>query len=147
MEPEPLTPTGNKEIIPYNLVTQQSIPDKSIADCVEALIGAYLTSMGPLGALLFMSWLGIRVLPSSVVDREKIDRVKEAHKEVIDKSQSSPLFYMELPNSSDFVLFKSLQPPNSPLLRYNSNCESQLKTLLKVNLHICSSSLVHIFKT
>jgi len=32
------------EFIPYNLVTQQSIPDKSIADCVEALIGAYLTS-------------------------------------------------------------------------------------------------------
>ena len=25
--------------IPYNLLTQHSIPDKSIADCVEALIG------------------------------------------------------------------------------------------------------------
>ena len=25
--------------IPYNLITQHSIPDKSIADCVEALIG------------------------------------------------------------------------------------------------------------
>lgn len=37
------------EFVPYNLVTQQSIPDKSIADCVEALIGAYLTSMGPQG--------------------------------------------------------------------------------------------------
>lgn len=49
--------------IPYNLMTQHSIPDKSIADCVEALIGAYLTSCGPRGALLFMSWLGIRVLP------------------------------------------------------------------------------------
>uniref|UniRef100_T1J2F6 ribonuclease III n=1 Tax=Strigamia maritima TaxID=126957 RepID=T1J2F6_STRMM len=49
--------------IPYNLMTQHSIPDKSIADCVEALIGAYLTSCGPRGALLFMSWLGIKVLP------------------------------------------------------------------------------------
>ena len=28
--------------VPYNLLTQHSIPDKSIADCVEALIGAYL---------------------------------------------------------------------------------------------------------
>lgn len=27
--------------IPYNLITQHSIPDKSIADCVEALIGMY----------------------------------------------------------------------------------------------------------
>ena len=25
--------------VPYNLLTQHSIPDKSIADCVEALIG------------------------------------------------------------------------------------------------------------
>lgn len=50
-------------IIPYNLVTQHSIPDKSIADCVEALIGAYLIECGPRGALLFMAWLGIRVLP------------------------------------------------------------------------------------
>lgn len=50
-------------IIPYNLITQHSIPDKSIADCVEALIGAYLIECGPRGALLFMAWLGIRVLP------------------------------------------------------------------------------------
>lgn len=49
--------------IPYNLVTQHSIPDKSIADCVEALIGANLIECGPRGALLFMAWLGIRVLP------------------------------------------------------------------------------------
>lgn len=52
--------------IPYNLLTQHSIPDKSISDCVEALIGAYLTTCGPRGALLFMSWLGIKVLPSTV---------------------------------------------------------------------------------
>ena len=49
--------------VPYNLLTQHSIPDKSIADCVEALIGAYLTACGPRGALLFMCWLGLKVLP------------------------------------------------------------------------------------
>lgn len=49
--------------IPYNLVNQHSIPDKSIADCVEALIGAYLIECGPRGALLFMAWIGICVLP------------------------------------------------------------------------------------
>ncbi|KAJ8968365.1 hypothetical protein NQ317_009528 [Molorchus minor] len=52
--------------IPYNLVTQHSIPDKSIADCVEAVIGAYLIECGPRGALLFMAFLGIRVLPKLV---------------------------------------------------------------------------------
>lgn len=53
--------------IPYNLITQHSIPDKSIADCVEALIGAYLIACGPRGALLFMAFLGINVLPSREV--------------------------------------------------------------------------------
>lgn len=28
--------------VPYNLITQHSIPDKSIADCVEALIGTII---------------------------------------------------------------------------------------------------------
>lgn len=48
-------------------MTQHSIPDKSIADCVEALIGAYLVACGPRGALLFMSWLGIKVLPKEEI--------------------------------------------------------------------------------
>ncbi|XP_022241304.1 endoribonuclease Dicer-like isoform X2 [Limulus polyphemus] len=47
----------------YNLLTQESISDKSIADGVEALIGAYLLSCGPRATLLFMSWLGLWVLP------------------------------------------------------------------------------------
>lgn len=51
--------------VPYNLLTQHSIPDKSIADCVEALIGAYLVSCGPHATLLFMSWLGLDVLPQN----------------------------------------------------------------------------------
>ena len=49
--------------VPYNLLTQHSIPDKSIADCVEALIGAYLIASGPRGALSFMRWLGLDLLP------------------------------------------------------------------------------------
>ena len=48
--------------IPYNLLTQHSIPDKSIADCVEALIGAYLIACGPKGGLLLMNWFGLDLL-------------------------------------------------------------------------------------
>ena len=57
--------------IPYNLLTQHSIPDKSIADCVESLIGAYLISCGTKSALLFMKWLGLKVMP------EKIDHLNK----------------------------------------------------------------------
>lgn len=51
--------------VPYDLLQQHSIPDKSIADCVEALIGAYLTASGSRAALLFMQWLGLNVIPES----------------------------------------------------------------------------------
>lgn len=49
-------------VIPYNLLTQHSIPDKSVADAVEALIGVYLLTYGPKGALTFMKWLGLKIL-------------------------------------------------------------------------------------
>ena len=58
--------------VPYNLLTQHSIPDKSIADCVEALIGAYLISCGQKGALLLMTWLGLTVLPECKENEERI---------------------------------------------------------------------------
>lgn len=48
--------------------TKQNISDKSIADCCEALIGAYLLSSGPKGAVEFMSWLGIRIVDPMVID-------------------------------------------------------------------------------
>ncbi|XP_068738102.1 endoribonuclease Dicer-like [Montipora capricornis] len=41
----------------------QVISDKSVADSMEALIGAYLISCGYLGALRFMRFLGLKVLP------------------------------------------------------------------------------------
>ena len=61
--------------VPYNLLTQHSIPDKSIADCVEALIGAYLISCGQKGALLLMSWLGLTVLPKDESQEDQRRRI------------------------------------------------------------------------
>ncbi|CAD5218774.1 unnamed protein product [Bursaphelenchus okinawaensis] len=55
---------ATEDAIPYNPMTQQCINDKSIADAVEALIGAHLISLGPKAALLFMEWLGLKVLVS-----------------------------------------------------------------------------------
>ncbi|KAK7081970.1 Endoribonuclease Dicer, partial [Halocaridina rubra] len=89
--------------IPYNLLTQHSIPDKSIADCVEALIGAYLTTCGPRGALLFMSWLGIEVLPYEV----------------------------EILPTGERITYGHLDPPQSPLHHCPiSQTEEQLELLL-----------------
>ena len=54
--------TAGQTLIAYSLQTLHSIPDKSIADCVESLIGCYLTSCGKKAALQFMHWLGLKVL-------------------------------------------------------------------------------------
>ncbi|GBM53432.1 Endoribonuclease Dcr-1 [Araneus ventricosus] len=87
-------------LIPYNLLTQHSIPDKSIADCVEALIGAYLVSCGSRGALLFMSWLGLRVLPT--------------HKS----------------EDSNMIAYGYLQPPPPPILTREPKSNLKLEKLL-----------------
>nr|AVK59441.1 Dicer-1-PA [Spodoptera frugiperda] len=101
--------------IPYNLITQHSIPDKSIADCVEALIGAYLLECGPRGALLFMSWLGIRVLPCHHVELDDnhpfVSRAQKVERE------NQPIF-------------GELRAPPSPLLRYIEDPEGELEQML-----------------
>ena len=52
--------------VPYTLQLHHSVSDKSVADCVEALIGCYLTTCGKWAALTLMSWLGLKVLPPMV---------------------------------------------------------------------------------
>ncbi|THD22021.1 Dicer-1 [Fasciola hepatica] len=53
-----------QESVDRCLITiQQAIPDKSVADCVEALIGCYLTARGERSALRLMRWFGIDCLP------------------------------------------------------------------------------------
>ena len=54
----------------------KSIPDKSVADCMESLIGAYLTCGGMAAALKFMHWLGIK-LPRQPDDREGVPIAKK----------------------------------------------------------------------
>ena len=52
------------------MVTQQYISDKSIADAVEALIGAHLIFLGSDPALNFMNWMGIKVLTEKPSESE-----------------------------------------------------------------------------
>ncbi|XP_076668388.1 endoribonuclease Dcr-2 isoform X2 [Andrena cerasifolii] len=42
----------------------QTVSDKTVADCVEALIGVYLTTMGLKGALILLQWF--EILPHSL---------------------------------------------------------------------------------
>lgn len=61
---QPTTGSNDPQWTPsYDRRTQHLISDKSIADAVEALIGAYLIASGPKAALRFMAWLGVRIFP------------------------------------------------------------------------------------
>ncbi|KAG8191987.1 hypothetical protein JTE90_002257 [Oedothorax gibbosus] len=96
-----LASANSSSLVPYNLLTQHSIPDKSIADCVEALIGAYLVSCGSRGALLFMSWLGLRVLPS-----------------------------IQSTDGTNSLRYGFLQPPHPPILTRDPKSDLKLEKLL-----------------
>ena len=80
--------------VPYNLLTQHSIPDKSIADCVEALIGAYLIACGPKGALVFMKWLGLDLL-SNINEKSN----KEGHDVETSQEKANELDIFPIPPS------------------------------------------------
>jgi len=103
---------------PYNLQTQHSLPDKSIADCVEALIGCYLASCGSRAALQFMDWLGLHVLPERQIDSA-----------------------LEDGNCAGDYGPGCLPAPSSPLLRYVDNAEELLQFHLSefdaFEMHIC----------
>ncbi|XP_064549175.1 endoribonuclease Dcr-1 [Drosophila montana] len=103
--------------IPYNLVSQHSIPDKSIADCVEALIGAYLIECGPRGALLFMAWLGVRVLPY---------KVKPTAAAIDQRLPGSTK-----PDANNMItVYGDWPTPRSPLLHFAPNANAELEHLL-----------------
>ncbi|CAF1396567.1 unnamed protein product [Adineta steineri] len=67
--PTTTTPINEQQWTPsYDRRTQHLISDKSIADAVEALIGAYLIASGPKAALRFMAWLEIQIFPKMRLD-------------------------------------------------------------------------------
>ncbi|KOX74828.1 Endoribonuclease Dcr-1 [Melipona quadrifasciata] len=113
--------------IPYNLITQHSIPDKSIADCVEALIGAYLIACGSRGALLFMAWLGIHVLPTEeitiVQELEPQERIPGSTPYIKGKNEKGQTTWIQ-------IHYGKLEEPQNPLLRYISDPEQELKMML-----------------
>lgn len=72
--------------LPYNMLTQQYLGDKSIADAVEALIGAHLLELGPTATLKFMKWVGLKVLTEPVTLDPPLLRFIDTPQEVIASS-------------------------------------------------------------
>lgn len=52
---------------------QQSVSIKHIADCMEAIIGAYLLTTGIKGAFSIMEWMGLKTIPKGVMAFNEIN--------------------------------------------------------------------------
>ena len=115
---------SNKCLIPYNLQTQHSLPDKSIADCVEALIGCYLTTCGQRAALQFMSWLGLKVLPEATSDEAATNNGRPT------KNIKLSAMMAEASKPSQSTGFGELKPPQSPLLLHVPQASDKLEFYL-----------------
>ena len=107
---------GDLPPLPYEIHTQHSISDKSIADSTEAQLGCYLVTCGYRSALLYMSWLGLTVLP-------KLD--------ANDKPTSELDVKMSNNNSEEKRCeYGHLQEPISPLLLRVPGAPEKLHQLL-----------------
>ncbi|KAG8561794.1 hypothetical protein GDO81_015478, partial [Engystomops pustulosus] len=84
---------AGKQSISYDLHTEQCIADKSIADCVEALLGCYLTSCGERAAQLFLCSLGLKVLPEIKKQENGVDVWKRNNKTSVDLSTCKGVEY------------------------------------------------------
>nr|XP_006824151.1 PREDICTED: LOW QUALITY PROTEIN: endoribonuclease Dicer-like [Saccoglossus kowalevskii] len=120
--------------VPYDLHSEQSLSDKSVADCVESLIGCYLVSCGFRGTLLFMSWLGIKVLPSLKDEKNAtsnsvgiVENGIQSTGNNTEEKMSREVTENDQPNS---VGYGHLKPPNSPLFINVAHAEERLKHLL-----------------
>ncbi|XP_063958969.1 endoribonuclease Dicer-like [Lytechinus pictus] len=109
---------GSVPPLPYEIHTQHSMSDKSIADCVEALIGCYLMSCGFRSALLLMAWMGLDVLPTMEGHSKKQDDQLSNH-------SSNPA--ADLPVSCRYGYLKQ---PESPLSRSVPDAKKVLKEQL-----------------
>ena len=77
-QPPPPPPTvpapSSQQQTTFDKYKMHIVSDKSIADSVEAIIGAYLIKSGPKAALRVMYWFGLKVLP-----KVKLDDGSEVH--------------------------------------------------------------------
>nr|KAG5691629.1 hypothetical protein BaRGS_023800 [Batillaria attramentaria] len=91
-------------MVPYSLQLHHGIPDKSVADCVEALIGCYLTTCGKQAALTFMSWLGLKVLPRKRTVNSDAKRSDEVNMNEFEELQCPPSpLIKSVPGATDIL--------------------------------------------
>ena len=99
----------------------QVIADKSVADSIEALIGAYLISCGYLGALRFLKFLGLKVLPEADTNDDSDLSANEAKPGSYNRFWPDPTTVTAAHGKEDmiFPLISGLEGFENKSIKYN----------------------------
>ena len=85
-------------------VITQTIPDKNVADSMEALIGAYFLHCGYIGAMRFMKWLGVDVFHHERTESDQFtegNRRKSSTPHCLSKYANYPIPTIEIPRNEE----------------------------------------------
>ena len=106
---------SKKGEIEYEQIASQMIPDKRVADCVEALAGAYIVAGGIVAGFRFLEWLGFfKTQHSSMATNISTSRSNKPLEilltsDVLGNYFSSPLPKRQLTGAEEKKLFAGLQ--------------------------------------
>ncbi len=94
---------------------RQQIPDKSIADSVEALIGAHFMHCGYIGALRFMTWLGLDVFHGdNSKDKKLTNNRRRKSPQRLSKYANYPLPTLGIPADEEKGQFERILNRHKP---------------------------------
>ena len=92
-------------------VIAQTIPDKNVADSMEALIGAYFLHCGYIGAMRFMTWLGVDVFYEEHTESNEFtegNRRKSPMPHYPSKYANYPLPTIEIPPDEEKTRYEDI---------------------------------------
>ena len=119
----------------------QQIPDKSIADSMEALIGAHFIHCGYIGALRFMNWLGVDVFHDEHPGDQQLtngNRRRSPTPRLSSKYANYPLPTLEIPEGEEHARFKEILDKQTKIMAsFEKNIDYKFKN------KVCSLSLFY----
>uniref|UniRef100_F6XSF3 ribonuclease III n=1 Tax=Ciona intestinalis TaxID=7719 RepID=F6XSF3_CIOIN len=127
-------PLNNSDPLMLDLHTQHSLADKSIADCVEALLGAYLTTCGHRSAQLLLCHLGLNIFYA--FKETNVCKTTPFQNTKISMENINHAFTKVLPKvaqaetSKTVDRFGYLTPPTNKMLECRPNQQNKLDQLL-----------------
>lgn len=120
-----------------DIIEEQMISDKSIADSMEALIGAHLVHCGYIGALQFMTWLGVEAFCENNDESDQLTNGNRRKSPVLQKRSkyaNYPLPNLEIPLDEEKVQYEHIL---SQQTKEMASFEKSIGYAFENKVHMC----------